>query len=106
MRKSRESPRFSDSSLFLPCRCSLEVCLTAVQLSEQLACYSHKEKRLGHWFQHTPVPRSSSQHGPKRHNTDRTQRWPREYQRAALTHENGYYGRVASDDLLTTPSQP
>lgn len=46
--KSREAPRCSDSLLFLPCRSSFGVWLTAVQLSEQLACHSHKEKRLSH----------------------------------------------------------
>lgn len=82
----------SDSSLFRPCGSSFGA-------PEQSACGSLAQKRLSHGSK-TPVPRSSTQPSPKRHNTDRTQRWPREYQRAALTLENGYYGRVASDDLL------
>lgn len=82
----------SDSLPFLPCGSSFGA-------AEQPACGSLTEKRLSHRC-NSPVPRSSSQHSPKRHNTDRTRRWPREYQRAALTLENGYYGRVASDDLL------
>lgn len=46
--KSREAPPRSHSSLFLPCRSNFGVWLPAVQLSEQLACHSHKEKRLSH----------------------------------------------------------